>query len=118
MSLCLLLVAGMMVVGIPAAYAQQHPMQGEPDPYRGFTRADGQTSCCGGHDCAPAAWDENRGLIQLPDGTWVDPWNHVNPNQTTPAIYFSFDRHAHACLSQGQLHCVFLPGSSAQARSE
>lgn len=112
-----LLIAWLMVISIPAANAQQHPMQGAHDPYRGFTRADGKTSCCGGHDCAPAAWDEERGLIQLPDGTWVDPWSHVNQNQTRPALYFSFDRHAHACLSQGLLHCVFVPGSSASRHS-
>jgi hypothetical protein len=90
-----------------------HPAAGESDPYAGYLRADGMTSCCGGEDCAPTAWNDDRGEVFLPPLGWIEPRGWVNSNGTRPALYFSFDGHAHICVSGDGLVCVFVPGAAA-----
>jgi len=90
-----------------------HPTAG--DPYAGYKRADGNTSCCGGRDCVPVPWNDRVGELRMPGGLWLDPRRYVNQDNTKPAIYFSFDGRAHACVSSGRLVCAFIPGAAADA---
>ena len=98
-----------------AAGAELNHHRSVNDPYAGYTRADGKSSCCGSRDCMPVPWDDRRGLMLLPSGLWLDPRGHVNANLTRPTIYFSFDAMAHVCLNGPHLVCAFIPGASASA---
>lgn len=90
-----------------------HPPSGAHDPYKGYVRSNGTTSCCGDRDCSPAPYDHIRGLLQLPNGEWVDPRTHENADNSRPAIYWSFDHNAHTCIAAGKLVCAFIPGQGA-----
>lgn len=81
-----------------------HPPHGEFDPYKGYQTPTGG-SCCNDRDCAPAPYNPDTGLMQMPNGEWLDPL-------TVPgiAIYFSFDGRGHACWSS-RLRCAFIPGA-------
>jgi len=90
----------------------QHPSG--HDPYKGYVRSNGTSSCCNDRDCAPAPYNDELGVMQLPSGEWVDPRTHVNGDHTSPALYFSFDGKGHACVTgDGKLVCAFIPGEGA-----
>ena len=86
--------------------ADAHPPAGSFDPYKGYTTPGGG-SCCDDRDCAPAPYDPNTGLMQMPNGKWFDPL--AEPGI---AIYFSFDGRGHLCYRAGP-RCAFIPGTGA-----
>jgi hypothetical protein len=101
-----------------AAHAQQYGVHpGGQDPYTGFRRADGITSCCGGHDCHQVPLNRDTGEVQLPDGSWVDPYMAFPGAAFYGAGQLGPDKPgtAHLCIPSagpfaGKVVCVFIDG--------